>query len=148
MNADDGPLEPDVIVLGTGSLTAPILEAIGADHAIVIVTNDDVGGLVDDDVVVVLEGNPSTDETLERAGIASCNVVIVATDVDQNDALAILSARNLNPSARIVAAATNRENVRKLERAGADEVISPSTIGGGILVDSALSTVPAESRRD
>ena len=38
----------------------------------------------------------------------------------------------------IVAAATNRENIEKLRRAGADTVISPASIGGHLLVESAL----------
>jgi voltage-gated potassium channel len=37
-----------------------------------------------------------------------------------------------------VAAATQRENVDKLRRAGADTVISPASIGGHLLVESAL----------
>jgi voltage-gated potassium channel len=67
----------------------------------------------------------------------------VATDDDARDALAILTARQLNPDVRIVAAATQRENVDKLRRAGADQVISPSTLGGHILIDCAFG---ADSR--
>ncbi|MWV65297.1 hypothetical protein GRS48_10770 [Halorubrum sp. JWXQ-INN 858] len=147
MDRSDGPIDPDVIVLGSGSLTAPILEALGGDRTAVIVSTASEALAFEREGVVVITGDPSDDATLERAGIESCDVVLVATDDDRTDALTILTARSGNPSARIVAAATNRENVRKLERAGADAVISPASIGGGILVDSALSTAGNRSRR-
>lgn len=139
MDAVENATEPDVIILGTGALTAPILEALGDDYAVVVVTKDDAT-TVDREDITLIKGDPSDDATLERAGIATCDVVMVATENDQFDALAILTARSLNPAARIVAAATNRENVSKLERAGANAVISPASIGSGILVDSALRT--------
>ena len=53
-------------------------------------------------------------------------------------ALSVLTARHLDPDVTIVAAATNRENVEKLRRAGADTVISPATIGSHLLVESAF----------
>ena len=46
--------------------------------------------------------------------------------------------RTVMPRARIVAAATERQNVEKLRRAGADTVISPAVIGGHLIVQSAL----------
>ncbi len=42
----------------------------------------------------------------------------------------MLSARSLNPDLHIVARLNGEENADKLRRAGADEVISPSAIGG------------------
>ena len=62
----------------------------------------------------------------------------MATNDDAQDALAVLTARHLNPAVTIVAAATNRENVEKHRRAGADTVISPASIGGHLLVESAF----------
>jgi len=69
--------------------------------------------------------------------------VLVATNDDAQDALAILTARQLNPDVRIIAAATARENVEKPRRAGADVVIPP-TIGGHLLVESALGDADTE----
>jgi voltage-gated potassium channel len=65
-------------------------------------------------------------------------------DDDARDALAILTARELNREFTIVAAATERENVRKLKRAGADTVLSPAVIGGSLLARSALGGDDAE----
>jgi voltage-gated potassium channel len=45
----------------------------------------------------------------------------------------------------IVAAATQRENVNKLKRAGADTVISPASLGAHFLAESALGGEGAEA---
>jgi voltage-gated potassium channel len=60
----------------------------------------------------------------------------------------VLTARELNPELTIVAAATERENVKKLRRAGADTVISPAVIGGHLLVQSAMGSGDMESLAD
>ncbi|MFB6086650.1 MAG: NAD-binding protein [Halodesulfurarchaeum sp.] len=132
-------LQDHVIVLGWGELTEAIIEEIEPGATFVLVTDDQdhVARLVDRDVDV-LSGNPSDEEPLHRAGIEHARTVLVATDDDGDDALAVLTARELNPEVRIVAAATNRENVRKLERAGADSVISPTALGARMLVEASF----------
>jgi voltage-gated potassium channel len=49
---------------------------------------------------------------------------------------------------RIVASATDRENVKKLRRAGATDVISPAVIGGELVVRSALGREGMQSVAD
>ena len=82
---------------------------------------------------------------MRTVGIVNASAVITATNNDAQDALAILTARQLNPDIMIVAAATQRENVAKLRRAGADRVISPATIGGRLLANSAIGGRDAEN---
>jgi voltage-gated potassium channel len=130
-------LDRHVIVLGYGDLTEPVLDELGTERFLVIAPEDRTRALRERDVPV-LAGDPSDEETLERAGVERARAAVAATNDDAADALAILTARQLNPELRIVAAATHRENVRKLERAGANTVISPATIGGRLLVRSAL----------
>ena len=89
--------------------------------------------------------DPSDEASLERAQIREARAVIAATNNDADDALAVLTARDLNPEITIVAAATNRENISKLKRAGADTVISPAMIGGHLLVESAMSDSDVEA---
>jgi len=129
-----------VLVLGYGDLTEPILDDLdGRDAEYVVVTDDEAAARnLDTRDVPVLTADPSDVDPLERVRIEEARAVVVATDNDAADALAILTARQLNPDVRIVAAVTQRENVDKLRRAGADHVISPSTLGGHLLVDSAF----------
>lgn len=139
MDEIDVPPDPDMLVLGTGDLTQPLLEALDEDLTVVIVTREDLPR-IDRDGVTIVAGDPADDRLLKSIGIEACSVIVAATEGDRFDALAILTARSLAPDSRIVAAATNRENVQKLERAGADSVISPASISSRILVDSALKS--------
>ena len=139
-------LDDHVLVLGYGDLTEPILEELaareGVDYAVVTPDETAARRLTDRDVPV-FTADPSDVEPLERVNLDGARAVVAATEDDARDALAILTARQLNPDVRIVAAVTQRENVDKLRRAGADQVISPSTLGGHILVDCAFG---ADSR--
>ncbi|MGM0371488.1 MAG: NAD-binding protein [Halobacteriota archaeon] len=132
-------LENHVLILGWGELTEAILEEIEPGETYVLVTEetDRVARLADRDIEVLM-GNPSDEAPLRSAGIEHARTVLVATNDDGDDALAVLTARELNPDVRIVAAATNRENVPKLRRAGADSVISPIALGARMLVDASF----------
>ncbi|MFB6087808.1 MAG: NAD-binding protein [Haloarculaceae archaeon] len=130
-------LEGHVLILGHGDLTDVMIEELDEDY-LVVTTDADWAREVREADVQVLVADPSDEATLERARIGVARAVVVATNNDAEDALSVLTARQLNPDVTIVAAATNRENIAKLRRAGADTVISPATIGGHMLVESAL----------
>jgi voltage-gated potassium channel len=140
-------LEDHVVVLGFGDLTEPILtELADATVDFVVVAkpdNDSIPELKERDVPLVV-ADPSDEEPLQRVHIDRARAVVAATNDDASDALAILTARELHPDVNIVAAATDRENVDKLKRAGADTVISPALIGGHLLVESALGSTDSE----
>ncbi|WP_265110109.1 NAD-binding protein [Halosolutus halophilus] len=139
-------LDEHILVLGYGELTEPIVDELArSDRQFVVVTNDrDATTSLTDRGLPVVTGDPSDEEPLQRAKIDRAMAVVVATQHDAQDALAILTARQLATNTRIVAAATDRENVKKLERAGADAVISPSMLGGHLLVRSALGSDKTE----
>ncbi|MFB6256983.1 MAG: NAD-binding protein, partial [Haloplanus sp.] len=132
-------LDDHVLVLGYGDLTEAIVGEL-REKATFLVVVPDAGRArtLGDRDIDTLTGDPSDEETLRRAHIEAARAVVAATNDDGADALAVLTARQLAPEVHIVAAATQRENVAKLRRAGADTVISPATIGGHLLVESAL----------
>lgn len=138
--------ENHIVVLGYGELTEPLLEELQGDCQFVVVVDDaeTARRLRERDIHVYL-GNPSDDEPLNEVAITHSRAIIVATNNDAEDALSILTARELNPDARIVAGATSRDNVEKLRRAGADTVLSPAVIGGRLLVRSALGEDDVEA---
>ena len=132
--------ENHVVVLGYGDLTEPLVEELRDRNTefVVITPDTDRAAMLRDQEVDVVIGDPSDEEPLDDSGIGHARAIIAATNNDAGDAFAILTARELNPGARIVAAATNRDNVEKLRRAGADTVVSPAVIGGRLLVRSAF----------
>jgi voltage-gated potassium channel len=133
-------LDDHLIVVGVGDLTAPILEEIAdLGEQFVVVTGDpDRAQRLRERGYEVFTADPTEDEPLKRVGIERARALVAATEDDAQDALAVLAARELNPELRIVVSATERENEKKLRRAGADEVLSPAAIGGHLLVRSAL----------
>ena len=137
-------LEDHVLVLGYGELTEPLMEALEETEFVVVTDDEDRVSRLRSQEINVIAGDPSDEAPLRDAGIDHARAVIAATESDADDAFAILTARELNPDVRIVAAATARENVEKLRRAGADTVLSPTVIGGQLLVRSALSESDVE----
>jgi voltage-gated potassium channel len=133
-------LDDHIIVVGVGDLTTPILEEIaGLGEQFVVITRDpERAQRLRERGCEVIRADPTEDEPLKRAGVERAGALVAAADDDAQDALAILAARELNPSLRIVVSATERENEKKLRRAGADDVLSPAAIGGHMLVLSAL----------
>jgi voltage-gated potassium channel len=134
-------LEDHVLVLGHGELTEPLLDELAATADVVVVTPDaDAASALDDrdDDVNVLTADPTDEEPLLDARIDAARGVVVATDDDARDALAVVAARQANPEVRIVAAATDQRHVDKLEAVGADTVVSPAVIGGRLLGQSVL----------
>ncbi|MFC6988387.1 NAD-binding protein [Haloplanus sp. GCM10025708] len=136
-------LDNHVLILGYGDLTEAILEEFtrdvdGETEVLLITPDSKQAQRLSDRDFDVLIGDPSDEETLSRAHIGDARAILVATNNDAEDALSVLTARHLNADVYVVAAATNRENIGKLERAGADTVISPQSIAGQLLVRAAL----------
>jgi voltage-gated potassium channel len=141
-------LDDHVLVLGYGELTEPLLTELGDQRYLVVTDDGDRARQLSARDVEVYTGDPSDEGTLARVQLEDARAVIVATNDDADDALTILTVRQLRPDVRIVAAATNRENETKLERAGADAVVSPASIGGRLLVESALEKRDATAAED
>jgi len=139
-------LENHVLVLGFGDLTEPILEELaGKADVLVVVDDEERARRLSERGYTVLTDDPSDEEAQRRGRVDVAQAVVAATENDAEDALAILTARQLNPDVTIVAAATQRENVNKLKRAGADTVISPAALGAHFLAESALGKEGAET---
>jgi voltage-gated potassium channel len=136
-------LEDHVLVLGYGDLTESLLDELAADVDVVVVTPDtDVATRLEDEAVNVLTDDPTDEAALHAAQIGAARGVVVGTRDDARDVLAILAARKANPDVRIVAAANEQKHFDKLQTVGADEVISPTAIGGRILGRSVLGKSP------
>jgi voltage-gated potassium channel len=86
----------------------------------------------------VILGDATLDETLTRARIEQAICVVTALPSDAQNLYTVLSAKTLNPQIRAIARASNEEAVQKLQRAGADAVVSPYITGGKRLAAAAL----------
>lgn len=77
-----------------------------------------------------LEGEPSDEEMLLQAGIERAKGVIACVDSDAENIFITLTAKGVAPEVFVVARAAAEASERKLQRAGADRVISPYKASG------------------
>jgi Trk K+ transport system NAD-binding subunit len=104
---------------------------------VVVETNDEALESVKDhaagygSTLHYVKGDATEDEALLLAGIERAAGLVAALSADKDNLFAILTARSLNPGLRIVTRVNDAQNNReKLEKAGADRVISTDIIGG------------------
>lgn len=140
MSEDElGLLDGHILILGYSDIVKVILDEIqNREDVLVVSPNREGVQELTDRGVNALTAKPDDEETLRDGGVERARTVIVATNDDAADALTILTVRQLNPTVNLLAVATNRENRKKLERAGANTVISPAVIAAEQLVQSAF----------
>jgi len=80
--------------------------------------------------VPVLKGDGADEEILTTARIEKARGLASVLPEDKDNLLATVTARQLNPSLRIVARCAEARMVDKLLRAGANAAVSPNMIGG------------------
>jgi voltage-gated potassium channel len=125
-------LEGHQIICGYGRVGETIARQFQAQTAKFVVIDSDVEALERAATAGFLgvRGDASSDEVLEAAGVRSAKGLVAAVGSDAGNIFVTLSARVLNPKLLIVARAGSEDTVSKLERAGADHVVSPYSIGG------------------
>lgn len=132
-------LEDHVIILGYSDITASVLDALDGETDVVVVTEEpEVASELDQADVNVLTADPTKPATVEDVGLEFASGVVIGTDDDPRDVLAVIATRKVDPDVRIVAAATEPHNASTLREVGADQVISPTEIGGTLLGQSVL----------
>ncbi|OPY00610.1 MAG: Voltage-gated potassium channel Kch [Syntrophorhabdus sp. PtaB.Bin047] len=82
---------------------------------------------IEADLVV---GDATENEILWKAMIEHAKGLYATTDSDNDNIVISLTARQLNPSLRIVSRCNDTKNIDKLKRAGADSVVALNFIGG------------------
>ncbi|RCJ15315.1 potassium channel protein [Nostoc sp. ATCC 43529] len=86
----------------------------------------------------VYQGDATLDDTLLKVGIQRAICLVAALPSDAENLYTVLSAKTLNPEIRAIARASTEEALQKLQRGGADEVISPYITGGKRMAAAAL----------
>lgn len=87
---------------------------------------------------VAVLGDATLDETLHQVKIEQALCIVAALPSDAENLYTVLSAKTLNPSVRAIARASTEEALQKLQRGGADVVISPYITGGKRMAAAAL----------
>ncbi|HET6991689.1 MAG TPA: potassium channel family protein, partial [Bacteroidia bacterium] len=87
---------------------------------------------------LVLEGDSTQDEVLEKAGVHRASALITTLPIDADNLFIVLSARALNPKLVIISRASDDNSDKKLKTAGANNVIMPDKIGGAHMASLVL----------
>jgi voltage-gated potassium channel len=86
----------------------------------------------------VYQGDATLDDTLLKVGVERAICIVAALPSDAENLYTVLSAKTLNPKIRAIARASTEEALQKLQRGGADAVISPYITGGKRMAAAAL----------
>lgn len=87
---------------------------------------------------ITLQGDATLDQVLFQVGIERAQGLVAALPSDAENLYAVLSAKTLAPGIRTIARASTEEAVQKLQRGGADVVVSPYITGGKRMAAAAL----------
>ena len=77
-----------------------------------------------------VEGDAADEEVLKLAHLESARAMITTLPDDADNLFVVLTAKELNPSLKIISRASLEKSDVKLKRAGANNVIMPDMIGG------------------
>lgn len=83
--------------------------------------------------LVTVHGDATNADLLRIAGAQHAKAIIVATDDDATAVLVTLTARQIAPKAKIIAAARETENQHLLRQSGADSTVVSAVTAGRLL---------------
>jgi Trk K+ transport system NAD-binding subunit len=123
-NVSDAP----VLILGGGRVGRVAAKALKEREIAYRIVEKNVRFVREDDECSVL-GSAADLDTLRKAGIDQSPAVIVTTHNDDLNIYLTIYCRRLRPDIQIIARATQDRNVSTLHRAGADLVMSYTSLG-------------------
>ncbi|MBI2567659.1 MAG: potassium channel protein [Candidatus Schekmanbacteria bacterium] len=139
MTRQIGKMSNHVIVCGggnTGEYVVRELDQTGRPFVLVELDPGRAQALYDmlgREFAVVI-GDATSDDVLHRAGVERAAGLVACISGDKDNLVVTFTARQLNPSMRIVTRCVNDAEQHKLVKAGANAVVSPNRIGGLRLV--------------
>lgn len=133
-------LENHYVLCGCGAVGREIaLEFTRAGVPFVIIEISAEEAQIPPDLdALVVEGDASSEDVLQQAGVTRARGLIAAMGHDPENVFVTLTARQLNPDIQIVARANEKGTESKLLHAGADRVISPFEIAGRQMASTVL----------
>jgi voltage-gated potassium channel len=137
-------MKDHVIVCGAGSTGRRVIDELLKTGTAVIAVDINEAELKDiaennaKAEFAFVVGDATDDDSMAQMNIANARGLVAALASDKDNLYLTVSARQDNPSIRIVARCAEMSHVEKLKKAGADAVVSPSFIGGLRLVSEMI----------
>jgi voltage-gated potassium channel len=132
MNAKIQELHDHYIVCGAGDVGRTVIKSLLEKKAdfIVIEENEQRAEELEKEGVPTVRGDATHEDVLLRAGIRAAKGIVCTLATDSENVFTVLTARQMNEQIYIVAKAVEPSAHNKLVKAGANNTISPSEIGG------------------
>jgi voltage-gated potassium channel len=133
-------LRDHIIICGYGRVGRRVAEefrAAGVRYVVLDFKEDAIAAAREQNDLLI-EGNATEDDDLQRAGIRHAAGIVVASDDDADNLYISLSARNVRRDIQIVARASDEGAEKKLLLAGADRVVLPYTAAGRTMANLVL----------
>jgi len=140
-------LNNHIIVCGAGRIGKQVIQRLIKENVpfvVIDLSEERLMALTEENDVYVVRGNATEDETLLRAGIHRATGLVATLPEDSENVFVTLTAKGMNSQIRVVARANQDSSVQKLQRAGAEKVISPAVIGGRRMAISILKPASVE----
>jgi voltage-gated potassium channel len=137
-------MKDHIVVCGAGSTGRNVIEELIAAKVPVIAIDTREGELKE-----IAESNPKAnfsylvgdatdDELLAQTNFGEARGLVAALSSDKDNLYLTVSARQANPTVRIIARCAELSHIEKLKKSGADAVVSPNFIGGMRMVSELL----------
>jgi voltage-gated potassium channel len=129
-------MKDHIVVCGAGSTGRNIIEELITTGVPVIAIDTreselrEVADKFPRAAFAYLVGDATDDELILGANLPAARGMVAALASDKDNLYLTVSARQANPSLRIIARCAELSHVEKIKRAGADAVVSPNHIGG------------------
>lgn len=124
-------LEGHYIICGAGRVgRSAARELARKPAAFVIIEQNETKAARFRDEWLMLVADATQEQTLRQVHIERARGLVAATTTDATNVYIVLTARNLNPSLKIIARASEEGAEKHLLKAGADSVVSPYSFAG------------------
>ena len=97
---------------------------------VVIEKDKELIRFLDEEGILHIEGDATTDAVLLKAGIEKASNLITTLPSDADNLFVVLTASQLNKKCRIISRASKELSYNKLKIAGAHNIIMPDKLGG------------------
>ncbi|MDJ0783344.1 MAG: potassium channel protein [Desulfosarcinaceae bacterium] len=119
------------IVCGYGRIGRSLTRHLTQRYLDVVVIEQSAERLsrMDDDGILYLLGEATSEEMLIKAGVKRAKAIVTAVGTDADNVFLVLIAKQINPKIFVVARASQNATKKTLIAAGADKVVSPYDLG-------------------
>ena len=134
------PTDDPILLIGGGRVGLAAARALKAQGRSVHVIECDTNlrGMLEEVADRVVIGNAANLDVMKDAGIEEAPSVLLTTHDDATNIFITIYSRRLNPGCRIVSRVTHDYNLDAIHRAGANFVLSESSLGAKLLLSVLL----------